>query len=164
VNLSSDVFVCTLLKCASAIAFLSSLLACGGGGEGEPPLSPLAMANAAEARSRSLLKISSCSADAQCSFVKFEMPYDSCSQGEYVAYLANNRNAATAISTAKEQRYWASEARKTEPQHGLFACAAFVQQPPVAVCLQSQCSLNWDTGFQWWPILDDIGSTQNPSL
>lgn len=128
----------------SGIVLLSSLLACGGG-EIEPQLqlSPRAMADGAEARARALLQTKSCSISNQCGFVMFQAPYNSCSQGEYAAYLPNSRSGTAAATAAQEQRYWALEARKLEPPPN-FACAAFVEPPPIPVCLQSQCSLSWE--------------------
>lgn len=131
------------VRVLALLALCAMLQSCGGAGvESEP--TPLARANAAEARARSLLQTSACTSDAQCGYVTFNTPFHSCSQGEHAALLLVSDNAAAATTAAQEQRHWAAEAKKLLPPPN-FACAAYIEPPPIPGCAQAQCTLK--SGF-----------------
>ena len=118
---------------------IAALVSCGGGDD--PKYSTLRdLSDAAEARARGLIQLAGCSSDAQCGYVTFVTPFKSCSQGEHAPYLLVAPYAQLVSAIAEEQRFWAAEARKLEPTPN-FACAGFIQRPPIPACHQSQCNL-----------------------
>lgn len=128
----SAAFPCVLVACV--------LVACGGGDNSSAAVR--AQADQAEAFARSLIQVAPCTADAQCGFVTFQSPVYDCSQGKHAPYLLASETASALMAAAEEQRRLALEARSLEPPPN-FACAAFVEPPPLPVCVQSQCTLKF---------------------
>ena len=121
-------------KALSCLLFAGVLAACGGGD------SPRAKADAAEALARSLIQTGPCSADSQCGFVTFQTPFLSCSQGEHAPLLLTSESAPAVAAAAADQRRFALEALALESPPP-FACPAVVEPPPIAVCVQTICTL-----------------------
>ena len=134
---------------------LALLVSCGGGGESNLSQAPAARAAAAEARARNLIQTSRCYADAECGSIKFEpATINTCSQGDYAAYLLYSRNAPAVVEAAKDQRYWAAEAKKLESGMGFICLIATEVFTPIPVCVQNQCTLK--AGGQGISIVDDV--------
>ena len=120
---------------------LALLVSCGGGGEASSPQTAAALAAAAESRARSLIQTGRCTADVECGAVKFDpATINTCSQGDYAAYLLHARNALAVVGAAADQRHWAAEAKKLESGTG-FICIASISFPPLPACVQNQCTL-----------------------